>query len=254
MNATTAWAIVGQIAVLVGVAGGILAIIRHFRTPQERLEAVVRPNAFSLPFSTLDCLIAFYDHLKAGNDPDTDPSGYRIRRTNSIAPFTEEWKSSASSRIDECTAMATMRIDNVGSKKCSGVNLTIPEDCVIVIWKKSNIDTLVVRQHEINLGDLAPKQSIDVWLWSSGSRWSFHSGLRVTHDNGLAKLRYAYTTSSFGKKLENFGTVVIFGVVMVATVLGLLFGLRMCASFVEHKPNKQVHSPPTTTPTPTTGR
>jgi hypothetical protein len=247
VNATSIWAVVGQIAVVVGVIGSILAIVRHFRTPQERLEAVVRPNAFDLPFKTQDCLLAFYDHLNAPSASNTDEM-YRISRSNVIARFNDEWKFGISTIIDHCTAMATMRIDNVGSKKCSGVNLTTPEDCVIVIWQKSNIPTLVVRQHDINLGDLAPKQSIDVWVWSSGSRWSYYSGLRVTHDNGLAKLRYAYTSSSFGKKLENLGTIVVFGGLILAVFLALIFGLRMCASFSEHKPKTPVHGTPTAAP------
>ena len=223
LDATGMWAIVGKGAVVVGLIGGILAIVRHFRTPLERLEAVVRRNSFGLPFKISNCLDDFYQKLKTEFSESQKSTGpFPLARA---ANFKSEWNSGVLRALDRCKSMTSLKIDNVGSKKCTGVTLTVPEYTKVVMWEKSDSTALTVGTREVELGDLAPKQTVHAWLWSIASPYSA-GGVRITHDTGVAKLRFAYSTSKLGKSLESLGGFVVMAAVMVVTLAILLYTLR----------------------------
>lgn len=247
IDSTGVWAIVGQIAVVVGIIGSILAIVRHFRTPQERLEAVVLTNAFELPYEVDDCLDAFYESLKSQWDASTGTSPrFPLARTHT---FTTSWKEGVVNAMRNCKSMATVKIDNVGTKKCSGVTLNLPENSKAVLWKKGDAVSLSIGNRELSLGDLAPKQTIHVWVWSVGSALSWpwpYSQIRVAHDTGIARIRLNYSTTKMGKSLERFGEFVLFFGVIAVFFVAVLLGLRWCSStapFERKPPEKSLSSP-----------
>ena len=99
---------------------------------------------------------------------------------------------------------------------------------MVVVEKQGNT-TLTVGAKNIQIGDLAPRETVRGWIWLTSSTWSTaYSDLRVTHDTGVAKMRPKILVDQRTITLQNFAAQAWIFVAALAVVritrLGLCIG------------------------------
>lgn len=256
-DATGIWAIAGQLSLAIGVMVGALKIWEHFRSPKDRLECLIIQQHFSLPFKPDNLLADFRDKVQT---VVTSAVKDAVTRLPLAHEFLREWEGGIANSYMTIESYWTVRVDNLGSRKCTGVRLTIPGSLELAkISRGREKETLVRPSNTFVIGELAARETVYVSVWSSNySSDSSYSSVNLAHDFGLGKIRPRCLTTRFAAFLGNNLVPFLFFMatfsccVIIAVVAGMLLfsSMRKMSSPADAGPPSLSNNPASVTPAP----
>ena len=198
---TGLWAMVGQIGVVVAIVGGVIRIIAHIRNPKEKIECLVVQQHFALPFRVPQLLNVYKASVVAALALD-------IKDAFSIPgehAFLQGWQGGVASRMESCESLWRIRVDNLGTKKCTGVKLRVPAGIIArQIVRGKTTEVSASAEENIPIGDLGPRESVFVYVWAYfRPSESDNFGVTLTHDFGVGAVRGRYLTGSVAARIGN---------------------------------------------------
>lgn len=164
-NSKGIWAIVGKIAVVVGIAGGLIGIYTWYHTKEASLAATVRYSNINLP----DKLVA---KLTESNLEQNDeikqllPKGYVFDKLGEALKKKRDTRQSMIDEITKLNSYYEVNLTNTGSKEATGLTLQVPINGYFQLRNVNGDSELKTFSRIIQLDNLRPTNNVIVSIWT----------------------------------------------------------------------------------------
>lgn len=142
--------------------------------------------------------------------------------------FNESYPSSMIKQMNGTRSVWFFKIRNNGYKEIPGLKLELPFEGLFSISKVGEDTVSHDFKNIISLGNLRPKNEINVTVWSTlGSEDYWEKDTRVTHSNGVYSVKYPVHLTGFYEWVarsypSEYFQIVLF-IIMVAILVGIFY-------------------------------
>ncbi len=228
-DAKGAWAVIGKIAVVVGVLVGLVTLYNFFVAKEVSVEAEGTCRQLALPDSLLQPL---KENVFPTADEIEKVLPEKLADKKIIALDIASSNRNGASKLSEAVrnlkdlhSVCSFTVTNTGNKEAQEINLELPREGVYFVEKLGESPQEATFKKIIPIGKLNPGGRIKVATWnkdysSTVTPWE-RSDFRITHTSGISEVNFLPdNTTSFGWLYETYPTATFVSFMGLMIIVG----------------------------------